>query len=72
MTDFKQNDNKLLNDLQIIKENITPTLIKNLNDNNIDKKSAIIFFVNIIFQLLDDIDNEDFTKLICKYFEEKV
>lgn len=60
------NIDEIAKNLTDIKKNLAPELEKLLN--GYEAKTVVIFLTAIVKSTLKDIDEEDFTELIFKYF----
>lgn len=74
-TNFKFNDTEkgidvedIRTDIATINNVIAPALQKSLEEENIDAKSAAVFFVAFARELLKEIDEKDFSELCYKLF----
>ena len=74
-TSFKFNDTKqgidvedIHSDINKINNVIAPKLQQSLEEEEIDAKSAAIFFVAFARELLKEIDEKDFSELCYKLF----
>lgn len=76
-TNFKFNDTEegidiedIRSDINKINTTIAPALQKSLEEENIDAKSAAIFFIAFARELVKEIDQKDFSELCYKLFTE--
>lgn len=71
MTDFNNNEgmSKIKKDMEILNKEVAPFLEKKFNDFNVDYKSSVIFFISVSGLLLEEIDNDNFSKLMLQYFK---
>ena len=76
-TNFKFNDTKkgidiedIHSDINKINTVIAPILQQALEEEEIDAKSAAIFFIVFARELLSEIDEKDFSELCYKLFTE--
>ena len=74
-TNFKFNDTEkgidiedIRSDIDKINTTVAPILQKSLEEEGIDAKSAAIFFVAFSRELLNEIDEKDFSELCYKLF----
>ena len=74
-TSFKFNDTEkgidiedIHSDIKKINDNVAPLLQQSLEQEEIDAKSAAIFFIAFARELLNEIDEKDFSELCYKLF----